>query len=169
MTKPNVFLLPILLIASLFYLSHTLTLFGIPIDEVYIRGTLRCSLNGNPSAPPVSNATVYLVCGGANSTIAQAVTNPYGVFVIVLNTVETLLINPSECSIKANLPTGTCEIIPPDGTLSASVNLVNITIRGLLFIANYAAGAFRGEARKVLLWGPPINYSVTCMCVSVCK
>ncbi|RID55180.1 hypothetical protein BRARA_G02457 [Brassica rapa] len=145
MAKPNVFLLSILLIASLFYLSHTLTLFGILIDEVYIRGTLRCSLNGNPSAPPVSNATVYLVCGGANSTIAQAVTNPYGVFVIVLNTVETLLINPSECSIKANLPTGTCEIIPPDGTLTASVNLVNITIRALLFIANYAAGAFLNE------------------------
>ncbi|KAG2253187.1 hypothetical protein Bca52824_083323 [Brassica carinata] len=122
MAKPNVFLLSILLIASLFYLSHTLTLF------VYIRGTLLCSLNEDPSAPPVSNAIVYLV-----------------LFFIVLNTLETILVNPSECSIKANLPTGTCEIIPPDGALTASVNLVNIIIRGLLFIANYAAGAFLNE------------------------
>ncbi|XP_033130553.1 uncharacterized protein LOC103830903 [Brassica rapa] len=145
MANSNVFLLFVLLIASLFYICHTLTLFGILIKEVYIRGTLRCSLNGNPSAPPVSNATVYLICGSANSTIAQAVTNPYGVFVIVLNTVETLLVNPSNCIIEANLPTGTCQIYPPDGTLTDSVNLVNITVRGLLFIANYAAGAFLNE------------------------
>ncbi|CAF2061868.1 unnamed protein product [Brassica oleracea] len=48
----------------------------IRIDEVYIRGTLLCSLNEDPSAPPVSNAIVYLVCGGANSTITEALTNP---------------------------------------------------------------------------------------------
>lgn len=142
MAKSNVFLFFMLLMALLFSISHTLTLFGILIDEVQIRGVLTCSLTGDPRAPPVSNAQVYLRCGGTNSTISQTVTNPVGAYVFVLDTAETLLINPSECDIFAILPTGTCEIYPPDGTLYASVNFLSITISGLLTIANYFATAF---------------------------
>ncbi|KAF8081491.1 hypothetical protein N665_0883s0003 [Sinapis alba] len=143
MTKSNVFLLSVLLIASLFNISHTLELFSIPIDEVRIRGTLRCSLNGNPTAPPVSNATVYLKCGDSNTTIAEALTDAFGGFVFVLiDAVETILFNPSDCVVQANLPTGTCQIYPPDGLVYASVNLARIAFTGLLNVAYYAVTEF---------------------------
>nr|AAC78533.1 unknown protein [Arabidopsis thaliana] len=61
--------------ASLFYISHAFKLWSYTIDRVSIRGVVYCSLDGDPSAPPVSNATVYIECPGSNSTLAQAVTN----------------------------------------------------------------------------------------------
>ncbi|KAG2322302.1 hypothetical protein Bca52824_015515 [Brassica carinata] len=143
MAKSNVFLLSILLIASLFYVSHTLTLFGIPIDAVYIRGTLYCSLTGDT------------ICGAENSTITQAFTNQYGVFVLVFNILDTSLFNPSACSIVAYLPTGTCLIYFPDGALRASLNFVNITFSSLRFIANYAVTAFLTEEGQMP--GGPIS------------
>lgn len=91
MKKSNVFLLlSILLMASLFSISNSLTLFGLTIDQVNIRGSVYCCLHGDPSAPPVSNATVYYECAGANTTLAQAVTDSAGVFTIVLNTAGML-------------------------------------------------------------------------------
>lgn len=142
MAKSNVVLLSILLMSSLSSVSNGLTLFGRPIDRVAIRGTLLCSLYGDPNAPPVSDATVYLVCGDSDSTLAQAVTDPVGLFFISLNVIETVLINPSMCIIEANFPTATCQIYPPDGALTATVNLVNITITSLQTIANYASSTF---------------------------
>ncbi|XP_020885458.1 uncharacterized protein LOC9317838 [Arabidopsis lyrata subsp. lyrata] len=143
MKKSNVFLLSILLMASLFSISHSFTLWGYGIDRVSIRGVVYCSLDGDPSAPPVSNATVYIECPGSNSTLAQAVTNAVGVFTLVINPAYTPLVNPSKCEIKANLPTNSCFIYPPGGVLRASVNdLVSISLQNLIVIATYAATTF---------------------------
>ncbi|CAA7057191.1 unnamed protein product [Microthlaspi erraticum] len=145
MAQSNVALLSILLMASLSSVSNGLTLFGLRIDRVAIRGTLLCSLYGDPNAPPVSNAIVYLVCGDSNSTITQAVTDPVGVFFITLNVLETVLINPAQCIIEANFPTASCQIYPPDGSVTATVNLVSIVITSLQTIANYASSTFFSE------------------------
>ncbi|CAN8242358.1 unnamed protein product [Cochlearia groenlandica] len=106
----------------------SLTLFGIPINQIRIRGTLFCSLIGDITVPPVSDARVHLVCGISNSTQGQVVTVSVGLFDIVLNIAETSTINPSNRVIEANLPAGSCQIIPPDGTITTAVNLVNISI-----------------------------------------
>ncbi|CAN7138122.1 unnamed protein product [Brassica rapa subsp. narinosa] len=58
MLKPNVFLLYMfLIIASLYSISHSLSLLGFQIN---IRGIVRCSLTGDPNAPPVSGSVVNL-------------------------------------------------------------------------------------------------------------
>ncbi|CAN8242362.1 unnamed protein product [Cochlearia groenlandica] len=128
--------------SSLYSISQGLKLLGIPINQIEIRGTLFCSLTGDITAPPVSDTTVYLVCGNSSSTLGQVVTDPLGLFYIVLNIVETSTINPSNCVIEANLPTGSCQIYPPDNTVTTAVNLVNITILNLINIANYVVGPF---------------------------
>ncbi|CAA0376151.1 putative phylloplanin [Arabidopsis thaliana] len=144
MEKSNVFLLSILLMASLFSISHAFQLWGYAIDRVSIRGVVYCSLDGDPSAPPVSNATVYIECpGGSNSTLAQAVTNQVGVFTLVFNPGNTTFVNPNKCDIKVNLPTNSCFIYPPGGVLIASVNeLLSIILQNLLIIATYATTSF---------------------------
>ncbi|OAP10867.1 hypothetical protein AXX17_AT2G38610 [Arabidopsis thaliana] len=146
MEKSNVFLLSILLMASLFSISHAFQLWGYAIDRVSIRGVVYCSLDGDPSAPPVSNATVYIECPGSNSTLAQAVTNQVGVFTLVFNPANTSFDNPSKCDIKVNLPTNSCFIYPPGGVLIASVvNEIyggSISLENFIVIASYAATTF---------------------------
>ncbi|XP_010496996.1 PREDICTED: uncharacterized protein LOC104774026, partial [Camelina sativa] len=67
MAKANVFLLSLVLMASLASLSHGLLINGLLINGLQIRtieiqGVLRCTLTGDLNAPPVSAATVFLSC-----------------------------------------------------------------------------------------------------------
>lgn len=103
---------------------------------------MRCSLTRDPNAPPVSNATVILVCAGSSTPLAQTVTDPTGAFIFVLNALKAALIRPDICGVIVNLPAGTCEIYPPDGILTASIYLVNVIITNLLAIAYYITGPF---------------------------
>ncbi|ESQ34208.1 hypothetical protein EUTSA_v10009029mg [Eutrema salsugineum] len=142
MAKANVFLLSIFVIASLSSLSHGLTINGIRIGTLEIDGVLRCTLNANTNAPPISGQTVSLRCAGSNTNLAQAVTNPAGAFRVVLNIVDTLAFDPSFCAIQVNLPVATCSVFPPDGVLTASFRLVNVVQGSVGNIANFVTGSF---------------------------
>ncbi|CAH2033955.1 unnamed protein product [Thlaspi arvense] len=143
MERSNVvYLISILVImASHSSPSHGLRIFGYEIGRVIIEGVLICSTNG--TANPVSDATVFLTCGGSTINLAYAVTNLSGAFSIVLNIVETLLFNPSFCGIGANLPTGGCGVEFPDDVLYSTLSLVSIARTGDTYTAFYRADRFR--------------------------
>jgi len=69
MEKSNVFLLSILLMASLFSISHAFQLWGYAIDRVSIRGVVYCSLDGDPSAPPVFAGALAVQSNPAGGTV----------------------------------------------------------------------------------------------------
>lgn len=139
MAKSNVYLISIFLImASLPPSSHGLKILGYEIGRIMIEGVLICSTNG--TANPVSNATVFLTCGG--STISLAETDVDGAFTIVLNIIQTLLIDPSFCGIGANLPNGGCGVEFPDDVVYATLSLVGIGRTNNIFTAFYKAGPF---------------------------
>ncbi|ESQ34207.1 hypothetical protein EUTSA_v10009714mg, partial [Eutrema salsugineum] len=77
MGKLNAYLISILLIMASLYPppSHRLLIDGLSIDQVAIFGIARCDLNGDLSAPPISNGTVVLTCGGSTANLAETVTN----------------------------------------------------------------------------------------------
>ncbi|CAE5958576.1 unnamed protein product [Arabidopsis arenosa] len=84
MVKSNVYIISILLMAITMALlstsSHGFSIAGLRLGQGEIYGVLRCNISGDPNAPPVSGAPVYLKCDGSNTTIAEAVTNPDGTF-----------------------------------------------------------------------------------------
>ncbi|CAF2298959.1 unnamed protein product [Brassica rapa] len=140
MLKPNVFLLYMfLIIASLYSISHSLSLLGFQIN---IRGIVRCSLTGDPNAPPVSGSVVNLVCANETTNLSGVLTDPTGAFNFTLKFSDTLLYDPSYCVVEANLPAGNCSLSPPNGTLTATVNLVNVFVTSALVTLNYITGPF---------------------------
>lgn len=134
----------LLIISSLHFPSHCLVLEGLSIGRVAIFGIVRCSLDGDPDAPPISNGTVILTCGGLTDNLYETVTNPGGYFLIFLNFLQTLLFTPSVCDIRLTLPTGNCTISSPNGTLSAGLVLVSVGVTNSTSIATYAVGTITG-------------------------
>ncbi|XP_019091245.1 PREDICTED: uncharacterized protein LOC109128760 [Camelina sativa] len=142
MAKANVFLLSIVLMASLASLSHGLLMNGLQIRAIEVRGVLRCTLTGDPNAPPVSAATVFLSCNGRDANIGQVLTNPAGAFTIVVNILETSLFNPSTCFATVRLPVATCYVFPPDGLLTSTVTLGSVLQTNVGNIARFVTGPF---------------------------
>ena len=140
MLKQNVFLLYMfLIIASLYSISHSLSLLGFQINT---RGIVRCSVTGDPNAPPVSGSVVNLVCANETTNLSGVLTDPTGAFNFTLKFSDTLLYDPSYCVVEANLPAGNCSLSPPNGTLTATVNLVNVFVTSALVTLNYITGPF---------------------------
>ncbi|CAH8253592.1 unnamed protein product [Arabidopsis lyrata] len=142
MAKANVFLLSIVLMASLASLSHGLVINGLVIGTIQVRGVLRCTLTGVQNAPPISAATVFLTCGGSSTNLGQALTNPAGAFFIVARILDTALFDPSTCIVRVRLPVATCSVFPPDGVVSATTSLVSVVQTNLGNIANFVTGPF---------------------------
>ncbi|CAA0400734.1 putative phylloplanin [Arabidopsis thaliana] len=149
MVKSNVYITSILLIllmaiamALLSTSSHGLSIAGLSLGQGQIYGVLRCNISGDPNAPPVSGAPVYLKCDGSNTTIADAVTKPDGTFRVLLSAGQTVLISPSSCYLLANLPGGNCSIYVPDGALTATFTLLRIIQTNAKNIAVFTAGPF---------------------------
>ena len=130
----------LIIICSLYLPSHCFVLDGLPIAQVSILGIARCDLDGEPTAPPISNGTVILTCGGLTDNLAETITNPGGYFLIFLNFLQTLLFTPSVCDIRLSLPTGNCTISSPNGTLSGVLTLVSVAVTNNTDIAYYAVG-----------------------------
>nr|VDC97449.1 unnamed protein product [Brassica rapa] len=127
--------------ASLSPSSHGLKILGYEIGRVMIEGVLICSTNG--TANPVSNATVFLTCGGSIlGYLAEATTDLYGAFTIVLNIIQTLLFDPSFCGIRTNLPNGGCGVEFPDDVVYATLSLVGIGRTNNILTAFYRAVPF---------------------------
>lgn len=144
-TSPTTFLMiSILLMASFSSLTHGLILNGLRIGSVKINGVVFCSLDGNliGNSPPLSGAVVQLSCAGSSTDLGQALTNPAGVFVIAVRILDTIFFDPSTCFVRLNLPVATCSVFPPDGALTASLNLVSIVQTVLGNIANFTVGPF---------------------------
>ncbi|KAF8097268.1 hypothetical protein N665_0292s0046 [Sinapis alba] len=142
MTRLNASLISILLIiSSLYFPSYSLLLDDLSVGHVAIFSIVRCSLDGDPNAPPISNGTVILTCGGLTDNLYETVTNPGGYFLIFLNFLQTLLFTPSVCDIRLTLPTGNCTISSPNGTLSFGLTLVSVAVTNTTNIAYYAVSA----------------------------
>ncbi|CAN6851725.1 unnamed protein product [Brassica oleracea] len=143
-TSHTAFLISILLLASFSSLTHGLLLNGLQIGAVRVNGVLFCSLDGNlrGNSPPLSGAIVQLSCAGSQTNLSQALTNPAGAFVVLVRILDTILFDPSSCFVRVNLPVATCSVFPPDGALTASINLVNIVQTAILNIANFTTGPF---------------------------
>lgn len=143
MAKANVFLLlSIFVIASLSSLSHGLTINGIQIGTIAVRGVLRCTLNGTQNAPPISGQTVFLRCANSTTNLAQAITNPAGLVTLVVKIADTALFDPATCLATVVLPVANCSVFPPDGLLTSTVSLVNVLQTNLGNIANFITGSF---------------------------
>ncbi|KAG5402348.1 hypothetical protein IGI04_016955, partial [Brassica rapa subsp. trilocularis] len=132
--------------------------------QINIRGIVRCSLTGDPNAPPVSGSVVKLgfecspataddlpfsclpfitlVCANETTNLSGVLTDPTGAFNFTLKFSDTLLYDPSYCVVEANLPAGNCSLSPPNGTLTATVNLVNVFVTSALVSLNYITGPF---------------------------
>ncbi|KFK41232.1 hypothetical protein AALP_AA2G103000 [Arabis alpina] len=143
-TSHSAFFITILLISSFSLPTHGLILNGLRIGSIKINGVLYCSFDGNlhGNSPPLSGAVVELVCAGARTDLGQVVTNPAGVFVILVKLLDTVLFDPSICFARLNLPIATCAVIPPDGALTASLILANIVQTVLGNIANFTVTPF---------------------------
>ncbi|CAA7034908.1 unnamed protein product [Microthlaspi erraticum] len=147
MKKANVYLLLSILLITSSPLSSVSQLLPYPsLGTIFIRGVLLCSLEGDPNAPPVSGASVYLFCNGQNVTGAQAVTDLNGTFAIALEIIQTVLfsLNNMSCRVVANLPAGNCGIFPPNGIVTASIMLLNVTSTSVGNIIFFTAGPFVG-------------------------
>ncbi|KAF8097265.1 hypothetical protein N665_0292s0043 [Sinapis alba] len=135
MSKSNVFyIISIFLIMVSFSspsLSQGLTIAGYTINRVIIDDVLYCNFTGESS--PISNATVFLTCGGSTTTLAQTVTNTEGAFRVVLNLLQTVLFNPSYCGLGINIsrslhniPPGSCGLVAPENILYVPLLLLKI-------------------------------------------
>lgn len=135
MAKSNVYLISMLVImASLSSLSHGLIIPGYNITKVVTEGAVYCRINGEPN--PVSNAPVFLTCGGSTITLAETRTDLNGVFTIILDYVRTALFSPSFCGLGVNLPPGySCGIVAPDSVLTTTLMFVKIVGDTAFFVA----------------------------------
>ncbi|KAG2246461.1 hypothetical protein Bca52824_086089 [Brassica carinata] len=109
---------------------------------INIQGVLRCSANGNVSAPAFVNAGVQLQCGGQNNVVSTSTTNSAGLFSMLVNPIQlsTLL---SDCQVAVTTPLSTCNAALPTGQLlSSSLALVGETVSGLLRVANLRPTGF---------------------------
>lgn len=143
MVKSNGYLFSILLImASLSSPSHGLEILGYSISRVIISGVVYCNITGEPN--PVSNAPVYLVCGGPSSTftLADTFTDTKGLFRIVLTYLQTILFNPSFCGLGFTISPATCAIGTPDAALTAPLKLVKVIHNNTINTAFYAVSLF---------------------------
>ncbi|CAA7026552.1 unnamed protein product [Microthlaspi erraticum] len=124
MAKSNVYLISILVImASLSPLSHGLIIPGYNITRVVIEGVAYCRINGQPN--PISNALVFVTCGGSTITLAETTTDLNGVFTIVLDIVRTALFSTSFCGLGFTLPPGyTCGIVAPDSSVTTTLGFL---------------------------------------------
>ncbi|EOA39158.1 hypothetical protein CARUB_v10012106mg [Capsella rubella] len=144
MVKLNGGLISILIImAALSSPSHGIvSVPGINITRIIIEGVVYCSPVGDPRAPAISNATVYLTCAGSTTSLGQAVTNTTGAFTIVLNILNNALFDPSFCGLGVNLPAGNCNLVVPDGVLSATFSLINVILTSSINTAVFSANPF---------------------------
>ncbi|KAF3564826.1 hypothetical protein DY000_02011990 [Brassica cretica] len=148
MVKSIVYLISIILIiASLSTPSHGLEILGYSISRVIIDGVVYCNLTGEPN--PVSNAPVYLVCGGPSSTftLADTLTDRNGLFRIVLTYLETILFNPNFCGLGFTISPATCAIGTPDAALIAPLKLVEVIHNNTINTALYAVSLFINTSR----------------------
>ncbi|XP_023632884.1 uncharacterized protein LOC111828647 [Capsella rubella] len=142
MAKANVFLLSIVLMASLASLSHGLIINGLQIGTISVRGVLRCTLTGNLNAPLVNDATVFLTCAGSSATLGQAVTDLAGAFNILAKIADTVAFDRSRCIVTVRVPVATCSVFPPDAVISSTVTLVSVVQTNTGNIANFVTGTF---------------------------
>ncbi|ESQ34206.1 hypothetical protein EUTSA_v10009039mg [Eutrema salsugineum] len=143
MAKSNAYLISILLIMALLsFPSDGLTIAGYTITQVIIDDVLYCRFNGTPN--PVSNATVYLTCGGSTTSLREVVTDTKGAFRIVLNVLETALFSSSICGLGANILEGYCALVAPENILYAPLMLAKIVRNNTITTAYYTANLFVG-------------------------
>lgn len=93
---------------------------------------------------PVSNATVYLTCGGSTTRLVEVLTDTYGAFRIVLNVLQTVLLSSSTCGLGVNVPEGYCALVAPENVLYAPLMLLNIVRNGTITTAYYTANLIFG-------------------------
>uniref|UniRef100_M4E7K7 Pollen Ole e 1 allergen and extensin family protein n=1 Tax=Brassica campestris TaxID=3711 RepID=M4E7K7_BRACM len=143
MAKSNAYLISILIIiSSLSSPSQGLTIAGYTINQVIIDDVVYCRFNGTPN--PVSNATVYLTCGGSTTRLVEVLTDTYGAFRIVLNVLQTVLLSSSTCGLGVNVPEGYCALVAPENVLYAPLMLLNIVRNGTITPAYYTANLIFG-------------------------
>ncbi|KAJ0238461.1 hypothetical protein HA466_0240970 [Hirschfeldia incana] len=111
---------------------------------INIQGVLRCSANGNVSAPAFVNAGVQLQCGGQNNVVSTSTTNSAGLFSMQLNPIQLVLSTLlSDCQVAVTTPLSTCNAALPTGQLlSSPLALVGETVSGLLRVANLRPTGF---------------------------
>ncbi|XP_009114631.2 phylloplanin [Brassica rapa] len=111
---------------------------------INIQGVLRCSANGNVSAPAFVNAGVQLQCGGQNNVVSTSTTNAAGLFSMLVNPIQLVLSTLlSDCQVAVTTPLSTCNAALPTGQLlSSSLALVGETVSGLLRVANLRPTGF---------------------------
>ncbi|XP_056854086.1 phylloplanin-like [Raphanus sativus] len=111
---------------------------------INIQGVLRCSANGNVSAPAFVNAGVQLQCGGQNNVVSTATTNGAGLFSMLVNPIQLVLSQLlSDCQVAVTTPLATCNAALPTGQLlSSPLALVGETVSGLLRVANLRPTGF---------------------------
>nr|VDC77323.1 unnamed protein product [Brassica rapa] len=111
---------------------------------INIQGVLRCSANGNVSAPAFVNAGVQLQCGGQNNVVSTSTTNAAGLFSMLVNPIQLVLSTLlSDCQVAVTTPLSTCNAALPTGQLlSSSLAMVGETVSGLLRVANLRPTGF---------------------------
>ncbi|KAL0857428.1 hypothetical protein Bca101_062582 [Brassica carinata] len=109
---------------------------------INIQGVLRCSANGNVSAPAFINAGVQLQCRGQNKIISTSTTNSAGLFSMLVNPLQ--LSTPlSDCHVAVTTPLSTCNAALPTGQLlSSSLARVGETVSGPLRVAHLRPTGF---------------------------
>nr|VDD43706.1 unnamed protein product [Brassica oleracea] len=116
MPKSNAYFISILIIiSSLSSPSQGLTIAGYTINQVIIDDVVYCRFNGTPN--PVSNATVYLTCGGSTTRLVEVLTDTYE---------------------------GYCALVAPENVLYAPLMLLNIVRNGTITTAYYTANLIFG-------------------------
>ncbi|CAF1709180.1 BnaC03g75670D [Brassica napus] len=137
MAKSYVFLIAIfLIVVSLSSPSQGLTIAGYTINRFIIDDVLYCNVTGERST--ISNATVYLTCGGSTTTLSQTFTDTKGAFRIVLNFLQTLLFNPSYCGLGINIPPGSCGLVAPENILYVPLLLLKVVQNNTINTAYFA-------------------------------
>ncbi|KAJ0264263.1 hypothetical protein HA466_0026470 [Hirschfeldia incana] len=120
---------------------------GVPggiLGLINIQGVLRCSANGNVSAPAFVNADVQLQCGGQNNVVSTSTTNSAGIFSILVNPIQLVLSTlQSDCQVAVTTPLSTCNAaLPTDQLLSSSLARVGETVSGPLRVVNLRPTGF---------------------------
>ncbi|XAR68429.1 hypothetical protein NMG60_11003538 [Bertholletia excelsa] len=81
-----------------------------------------CESYGTDQISPFNpGVNVSLSCDGAQTSLADAITDPTGAFRIILKTIESFVFAEGECAIYVNLPLVSCAILPPSGVLRAPI------------------------------------------------
>ncbi|CAH2053530.1 unnamed protein product [Thlaspi arvense] len=108
---------------------------------ITIRGNVRCSVNGNASAPAFPNAGVQLQCGG--NVVSASTTNGAGIFAILVNPVQILLSSLlSDCQLAVTTPLSTCNASLPTGQLLSPLTTVGNIVSGILRIVTLGPTGF---------------------------